>query len=543
MKPREFEFIYSKEGEELDDFFLAAGYDEIMATTSPFGRKSLVRMRELECGIKYIRIHNLFTGPEGDHRGEVDAGCNPLNRDEKGTLQFNWTNIDRVYDVLITSGYIPYIELGFMPDVLSSASIKTRNRWSYPPKDYDEWGTLVKQFVSHIKNRYSYVFSQFIFELWNEPDVHYFKGRPKEYNKLYDTTVAAFYDVLPNGNFKIGGPAVATRMFPHFKKFLTHCLYEKNYSTGETGNKLDFISFHLKGGLNFQKPKMKRILRRLKGYIRIIDKFKKDGKIARKHNNKAYLPDDIELHITELDPMVGCARGVIDNAKFRFRDTEYYSAYIGYTYTMLHQYRTLFKDNISLVFSDFLHFADEAMKGRIFAGCRSPTTAPFHSTKLEQSLQETRIIVKPVLKGFQLINKMRGRLLQQAHLEKCITSHVNAICTYENNMLYLLISNFNDQFNDTHLIEVSIKVHNLPNNYSTAEIHPLIVNKYTNNTYSTWQSIGRPLELSESQLSAIQRKEKLLFSDKVTHIIQKNTLTLKTTLHPHSLHFYHIFLN
>ncbi len=41
-------------------------------------------------------------------------------------------------------------------------------------------------------------------ELWNEPDISYWRGTPEEYNKLYDYTADAVKRALPTA--RVGGP-------------------------------------------------------------------------------------------------------------------------------------------------------------------------------------------------------------------------------------------------------------------------------------------------------------------------------------------------
>ncbi len=536
----DFAFDYSITSGVFDDFFFAVGYDEITGTYSAFGANSLKRLRELKTGIKYIRIHNMFTGPKGDLRGVVDAGCDPVKRDEQGLLIFDWAKLDAVYDTLINNGYIPYIEFGFMPDVLSSAPLNKKGRWKNPPKDYDEWRTLIRECVKHLKDKYPEKHKLFIYEVWNEPDAVYFKGSIKEYIKLYDYTVAALYDIFPDGDFKIGGPAVALRMLPFFKKFLKHCLYEKNHITEQIGAKLDFISFHLKGGLYFPTPSIKKIFRNLRKYMKTIASFKRNGKNARKFNNSAYLPDDVEIHITELDPVVGCAKGVNVNSKFEFRNNEYYSSYTGYIATLLQQFRKNFNHNISLVFSDNLHFSDEA--GTIFKGCRSLTTAPFASLKLEEALKDTQVIVKPVVKAYQILNLMKGEMLKQENPLKFEKTDVSALCTKKDNDIYLLFSNFNPKFNETNSKRSNAVIKGLLDKFKSAEISHYVVDATKNNTYKVWIDLKRPTYLDESMFNEIREEEKLKPLKEFEISIENSKIQVSVELKPYSLNFFEIKL-
>ena len=77
--------------------------------------------------------------------------------------------------------------------------------WSYPPKDYAKWAELVRQWVLHAVARYGKAeVESWYWELWNEPDISYWRGTPEEYDKLYDYTADAVKRALPGAH--VGGP-------------------------------------------------------------------------------------------------------------------------------------------------------------------------------------------------------------------------------------------------------------------------------------------------------------------------------------------------
>ena len=62
----------------LDDCFFNLGYDEILSTAEPFAKASLRLLKDLVPDFKYIRIHNIFTGPQGDRKGKLMRDVTPL---------------------------------------------------------------------------------------------------------------------------------------------------------------------------------------------------------------------------------------------------------------------------------------------------------------------------------------------------------------------------------------------------------------------------------------------------------------------------------
>src|ERR1700683_2026700 len=63
--------------------------------------------------------------------------------------------------------------------------------WAEPPKDYAAWGELVYRWVQPSVERYGKAeVEQWSWELWNEPDIFYWRGTPEEHDKRYDYTAA-----------------------------------------------------------------------------------------------------------------------------------------------------------------------------------------------------------------------------------------------------------------------------------------------------------------------------------------------------------------
>jgi xylan 1,4-beta-xylosidase len=107
-----------------------------------------------------------------------------------------------------------------------------------PPKDYNLWGQLIEQFAKHLIARYGIdEVSQWYFEVWNEPNLDFWAGTPKEqtYYQLYDTTARALKNVNPR--LRIGGPATAQAAWAD--RFIQH--------TTENNVPVDFVSSHVYG--------------------------------------------------------------------------------------------------------------------------------------------------------------------------------------------------------------------------------------------------------------------------------------------------------
>ena len=120
--------------------------------------------------------------------------------------------------------------------------------WAYPPKDYAKWGELVYQWAKHCVERYGRAeVETWYWEMWNEPNIGYWRGTPRGVPQAHDYAVDAVRRALPTA--RVGGPDVGGRAggASSSRDFLEHCLRGTNYATGKTGTPIDFISFHAKG--------------------------------------------------------------------------------------------------------------------------------------------------------------------------------------------------------------------------------------------------------------------------------------------------------
>lgn len=176
----------------------------------------------------YIRFHAIFHDEVGVY--EEDAQGRPV---------YNFSYVDQIYDGLLASGVRPFVELSFMPQKLASRSAP-HPFWYHPnvapPKDWNRWGDLVEAFVRHLVDRYGIdEVGQWYFEVWNEPNIDFWAGEPKEstYYQLYDASARAVKRVSPR--LRVGGPATAQAAW--VDRFIKHCA---------DGNvPVDFVSTHV----------------------------------------------------------------------------------------------------------------------------------------------------------------------------------------------------------------------------------------------------------------------------------------------------------
>ena len=185
------------------------GYDEPNYTYAPNGKNLLSELAALDSAPAYVRVHNLLT--TGDGTASLKWGStNVYSEDASGHPVYSWVILDQIFDTFRAAGVRPLVEIGFMPQALSTHPEPYRHDfpkvpvsaiytgWAYPPKDYAKWSEVVFQFVHHLHQRYGDAeVKTWLWEVWNEPDIAYWKGTRDEYFKLYDFTVEAVLRASP----------------------------------------------------------------------------------------------------------------------------------------------------------------------------------------------------------------------------------------------------------------------------------------------------------------------------------------------------------
>jgi len=192
-------------------------------------REDLRQVKQIT-GFRYVRFHAIFH----DEVGVYDENAT-------GQATYNFSYIDQIYDGLLANGVRPFVELSFMPKKLAAKEI-IQAFWYKPnvspPKDWAKWDDLITQFTAHLVARYGIdEVSQWYFEVWNEPNLDFWGGDPRQltYWELYDHTARDIKGVSPR--LRVGGPATAQAAWAD--AFIQHCA--ANHIP------VDFVSSHVYG--------------------------------------------------------------------------------------------------------------------------------------------------------------------------------------------------------------------------------------------------------------------------------------------------------
>lgn len=512
----------------FDPFWNFIGYDEINYSTSPGGKETLAKIAGLSTEPYFIRTHHLLC--TGNCLGTPKWGStNVYFEDEKGNVEYDWTEIDEIFDVFVFYGLRPFVEIGFMPEDLAADKGQLSYReggWACPPKDYQKWYHLIRNLVQHLSDRYGLEeVNEWYWELWNEPDLEYYwKGTLEEFCKLYDFTEAAIRKVLPDA--KVGGPAT-TGPFPGpgkardwLKGFLEHCLYGKNYFSNETGTRLDFISFHAKGGgysparrPKKDTPSSQLFLIQIKEGLDIIKLYPE--------------LDDVECILTEADPDGWAAGGIWDNANLNFRNTEYYPSFIAHNFLSISDLKKKYNREIKALTWAFMFDAE-----RCFEGTRTLTTQG---------------IDKPILNLFRMLSFMEGERLSllSTSARDVLTEGLPerqplidglAVLSANKNQVALLFSSHHDDWDLAHSTTVEIELDKASFDADKLNMVHYRIDKEHSNAYSEWVKQGRPKYPSYSQKQEIKSRENLeLFTGETKIKLLDERLCLEFEMPAHSI--------
>ena len=82
----------------------------------------------------FVRVHNLLTSGDGKHALKWGS-TNVYAEDADGNPVYDWTILDRIVDTYMAREMRPFVQLGFMPEALSSAPPGTPYRHFWKPGD------------------------------------------------------------------------------------------------------------------------------------------------------------------------------------------------------------------------------------------------------------------------------------------------------------------------------------------------------------------------------------------------------------------------
>jgi xylan 1,4-beta-xylosidase len=473
------------------------GYDEPNYTYAQNGKKLLGELAALSPVPVYIRTHNLFTSGNGEASLKWGS-TNIYTEDAAGNPVYSWTIVDRIFDTFQQAGVKPLLEVGFMPEALSTHPQPYRHTfpkgniftgWAYPPTDYAKWAELVFEFAHHLCERYGDAeVKTWMWEVWNEPDIDYWKGTPEEFFKLYDYSADAVSRAIPGA--RIGGPDTtgpgSAKAIEFLRSFLEHCAHQQNYATGKTGAPLDFISFHPKGSPKWQGDHVQM------GIAQQLKAVDQGFKVVASFPEWAHTP----VVLGESDPEGCAACSAKDHPQNSYRNGALYASY---TAEALYHIDLLARlDRVSLLgeVNWSFEFEDQAY----FAGFREMA-----SNGLD----------KPVLNTFRMFGLFgdqrvkatsSGALPPSAVLAEGVRAKpdINAIATRQENEVAILVWNYHDDDLPASATSIDLRIEDLPAKESKALVEHFRIDSNHSNAFETWKQMGSPQPPSAEQYQQLE---------------------------------------
>lgn len=259
-------------------------------------RRDLREVKQIT-DFRYVRFHAVLNDEVGVY--DEDAQGRPI---------YNFSYIDQIYDGLLDNHVRPFVELSFMPKKLASAEIYQAFWYRpivAPPKDWTKWDDMIAQLAKHLVDRYGIdEVSQWYFEVWNEPNLDFWGGNPRQetYWELYDHTARTLKSV--SARLRVGGPATAQAAWAD--EFIRHC-HDNNVP-------VDFVSTHVYGndksqdvfGTNETIPRNQMVCRAVK---KVHDQIKASPEpnlpLIWSEFNASYMNEPVVTDTAYMGPWLG----------------------------------------------------------------------------------------------------------------------------------------------------------------------------------------------------------------------------------------------
>lgn len=519
------------------------GYDEVNYTYVPEGQALLAKFGSLGEQSYYVRPHHLFC--TGNCHGFYKWGStNVYLEDEAGNPIYDWTFIDLTFDTLLKHNCKPFVELGFMPQHLADPAHYDGDKenwngqlyrtvgWAAPPKDYSRWYDLVVKLVEHCIERYGRAeITSWYWELWNEPDIFYWRGTFEEFAKLYDYTAAAVKAACPEA--RVGGPATTnpapgSKAAEYLDRFLDHCANGTNFYSGERGTALDFITFHVKGGgyradpLHRKQPppSVQQILSHTQHGYEIISKY------------PGY--NQLECILSEIDPDGWAAGGAWDNINLNFRNTPYYASFVATAFDKVSTFAREKNWNLKLLSWAFMFVGE-----RCFEGTRTFSTQG---------------VDKAILNLFRMYAHMGTQQIgftstashdPTAYSDKwgnAETPDIGGFATASDNKgIDVLIYNHHDDWDRTGETQIELTLKHLPWIEESLQLTHYRIDDEHSNAYAEWLRQDKPMYPSPEQYAALKTRDGLELLELPRRLqTLDGMLTLRFALPVHGISLLHL---
>ena len=475
------------------------GADEPNYATMKNGKKLIGELGSLRPKEVFFRAHNLLTSGDGTPAlkwGSTGA----YDENDQGRPIYNWTILDGIFDTYLANGVRPYVEIGFMPKAMSVKPEPYQHHWSpqakyndiftgwaYPPKDYQKWGDLVFEWTRHCIEKYGRPeVESWYWEVWNEPNIGYWRGSPQEFLKLHDYAIEGVRRALPTA--RVGGADTAGSGGRFTRQFLEHCLRGTNFATGKIGTPLDFVSFHAKGAPTYTNGHVRM------GIANQLRTVREGFEIVASFPELKSKP----IVIGESDPE-GCA--ACQGPSLAYRNGTMYSSYTAASFAR----KLELAQQTGVNFEGALTWAFEFEGHPYFAGFRS-----LASNGLD----------KPVLNVFRMFSRMGAKRIvaetdHAVPLETMLSEgvrgepDVSALASIEQSKAAILVWHYHDDDLPGPAAAIEMRIRGLAVKNSTAKLRHFRIDKEHSNAFAAWERLGSPQNPTPEQYASLEKAGQL----------------------------------
>jgi len=471
------------------------GYDEIDYTFGEKGQQLLGELARMSPVPVTIRAHHLLTS--GNGVGKLKwSSTNVFTLGPDGKPIYDYTVLDKIFDVYKANGVRPFVELGFMPKDLSSSTEQYEHDYprtvsgavQAPPKDYAMWEDLVQHVVAHFVERYGRAqVATWYFEVWNEPDIGYWQGTEKDYFKLYDYAVAGARKALPGAI--VGGPASTGPGSPKsvamLTDFLAHCANDKSAATGGP-IPVDFVSFHPKGGVRqadgHERMGVGTELRAAQTGFKIV------AASAKFHN--------IPIVLSEADPEGCAACSAKQNPANGYRNGPQYPAYTATAMKGLFDLAAEYKVNLT----GMITWSFEFENSPYFEGYRTLST---------------NSIDQPVMNVFRMAAYFNGQRVAAtssaaikaddiAASSVLKQPEIDAFATKSLHDAAVMLWDYHDDDVPSRAAKTTVKITGIPVGVKRVHLEHFRIDDTHSNAFTVWKAMGSPQQPTPEQFAQLQ---------------------------------------
>ena len=473
------------------------GADEPNYATMKHGKKLLGELGEMTPDQVFFRAHNLMTTGDGTPRLKWGS-TNMYTEDAGGNPVYDWNIVDGIFDAYLENGVRPYVQMGFMPEAMTTHDGPYEHQWgvgdeygdiytgwAYPPKDYEKWEELCFQWAKHCAERYGMdEVETWWWQTWNEPNIGYWQGTPEEYMKLHHHAVNGVLRAIPKA--RIGGADTAGFGGDYTRKFIEYSL--------ENDLPLDFVSFHAKG-----RPERIDCGHCEGGHVRMGMQHQLRD-IDRGFELVASYPEtkDKPIVIGESDPE-GCA--ACQGPELAYRNGLMYASYTAASFKRKHDLAAKYDVNFTGALTWAFEFEDEPM----FAGFRAMATGG---------------IDKPVLNVFRMMSQMTGNRVEltsdhEIALDKLLADGVReqpditGIASAGDGKVTVMLWHYHDDDIEGLDANITLNLSGLTLKPGGLTVTHYRVDRDHSNAYTLWQEMGSPEKLSDEQYEQLDARDGL----------------------------------